>query len=108
MYDSTNVATRVVLWTQPLGSAPGPNRAFDAPPSLYGRVVRVEHPPGVALMLSLAEVQVLQYDYSQIPQVVTDVRQVMFSSNATAFVEVPVYSDQPRGRHRPSGVARQV
>jgi hypothetical protein len=89
IYDSTNVATRTALWTQNVGTLPGSNRYFDVQPPVNGRVVRVEHPSGITEIISLAEVQVFQFDYGAVPGITTDVRAAMFNSNATALLRYP-------------------
>jgi len=63
IYDTTNTATRQILWTQDVGPNPGATKGFDVIPSVLGQVVRVEHPPGIVQILSLAEVQVFTGDH---------------------------------------------
>lgn len=65
IYDTADLATRQVLWTQDVGPSPGSDKTFAVSPPVLGQVVRVEHPVGVSQILSLAEVEVFENPHGQ-------------------------------------------
>jgi spore coat protein CotH len=95
IYDSTNVATRQILWASDVGTLPGSNRGFDVSPPVNGRVVRVEHPDGITNFLQLAEVQVLQAQPQQWPAITTDLAETMHNVNPSVYLRFPFVINNP-------------
>jgi len=74
IYDSTNTATRIVLWQTNVVRQVGQARdfAFDVLPLTTGRAVRVEHPSGTYANLALAELEVFNVGNTNPPVIVTN------------------------------------
>ncbi len=96
IYDSTNTATRVVLWeTNNVGLGDPPRDiGWDVTPVKNGRVVRVEHPIGIAEYLCLAEVEVFNQPLVDTINYARDINGGVATSSSVYIGDAATYGPQ--------------